>query len=125
MRDSGTARPLVVKGYRDLLVWQRAMDLVVEVYRLSDTLPRDEKYGLVQQMRRAAASVPSNVAEGHGRDHLGDYLHHLSIANGSLMEMETQVMIAGRMASCRKSQRIAHWPKPPKSGECSLGWCVT
>jgi four helix bundle protein len=97
MRDSRAVRSLVVNGYRDLLVWQRAMDLVVEVYRLSDTLPRDEKYGLVQQMRRPAASVPSNVAEGHGRDHLGDYLHHLSIANGSLMEMETQVMIAGRM----------------------------
>src|SRR5438034_10724166 len=67
------------------------MDLVVQVYRLSDTLPRNEKYGLVQQMRRAAASVPSNVAEGHGRDHLGDYLRHLSIANGSLMEVETQL----------------------------------
>lgn len=102
MPDSGTARSLVVKGYRDLLVWQRAMDLVVEVYRLSDTLPRDEKYGLVQQMRQAAVSVPSNVAEGHGRDHLGDYLHHLSIANGSLMEVETQVMIAGRMAYLSK-----------------------
>jgi len=93
---------VVVNGYRDLLVWQRAMDLVVQVYRLSDTLPRDEKYGLVQQMRRAAASVPSNVAEGHGRDHLGDYLHHLSIANGSLMEMETQVLIAGRMSYVSK-----------------------
>ena len=102
MPDLGTARSLVVKGYRDLLVWQRAMDLVVEVYRLSDTFPRDERYGLVQQMRQAAVSVPSNVAEGHGRDHLGDYLHHLSIANGSLMEMETQVMIAGRMAYLSK-----------------------
>ena len=57
MPDSGTARSLVVKGYRDLLVWQRAMDLVVEVYRLSDTLPRDERYGLVQQMHQAAVST--------------------------------------------------------------------
>ena len=102
MRHSGAVRSVVVNGYRDLLVWQRAMDLVVQVYRLSDTLPRNEKYGLVQQMRRAAASVPSNVAEGHGRDHLGDYLHHLSIANGSLMEMETQVLIAGRMSYVSK-----------------------
>jgi len=61
-------RSRVVKGYRDLLVWQRA-----------------------------AVSVPSNVAEGHGREHLGDYLHHLSVANGSLMELETQLMIAGRL----------------------------
>ena len=76
----------VVNGYRDLLVWGRAMDLVVETYRLTEAFPREEKYGLVQQLRRAAVSVPSNIAEGHGRDHLGDYLHHLSIANGSLME---------------------------------------
>ena len=88
----------VVNGYRDLLVWGRAMDLVVETYRLTEAFPREEKYGLVQQLRRAAVSVPSNIAEGHGRDHLGDYLHHLSIANGSLMEVETQVLIAGRMA---------------------------
>jgi len=79
-------------------VWGRAMDLVVETYRLTEAFPREEKYGLVQQLRRAAVSVPSNIAEGHGRDHLGDYLHHLSIANGSLMEVETQVLIAGRMA---------------------------
>jgi four helix bundle protein len=86
-----------VRRYRDLVAWQQAMELVVDAYRLSDTFPRDEKYGLVQQLRRAAVSVPSNIAEGHGREHLGDYLRHLSIANGSLMELETQVLIAGRM----------------------------
>jgi four helix bundle protein len=87
----------VIKGYRDLLVWRRAMDLVTATYRLTASLPRDEKYGLVQQLHRAAVSIPSNVAEGHGRDHLGDYLHHLSVANGSLMELETQVMITRRL----------------------------
>jgi four helix bundle protein len=87
----------VVKRYRDLVAWQQAMELVVDAYRLSDTFPRDEKYGIVQQLRRAAVSVPSNIAEGHGREHLGDYLRHLSIANGSLMELETQILIAGRM----------------------------
>jgi four helix bundle protein len=92
----------LVNGFRDLLVWGRAMDLVVEGYRLTDGFPREEKYGLVQQLRRAAVSVPSNIAEGHGRDHLGDYLRHLSIANGSLMELETQVLIAGRMGYVRK-----------------------
>jgi four helix bundle protein len=86
-----------VNGYRDLLVWQRAMDLVVEVYRLAETFPRDERYGLVQQVKRAGVSIASNIAEGHGRDHLGDYLRQLSVANGSLMELETQFLIALRM----------------------------
>ncbi len=97
MLAPNTARSRVIKGYRDLVVWQRAMDLVTATYRLTASFPREEKYGLVQQLKRAAVSVPSNVAEGHGRDHLGDYLHHLSVANGSLMELETQLMIAGRL----------------------------
>jgi len=80
-----------VKGFRDLLVWQRAMELLVECYRITNQFPAVEKYSLTQQLRRAVVSVPSNVAEGHGRDHLGDYLRHLSIANGSLMEVETQL----------------------------------
>ena len=87
----------VTNGYRDLLVWESAMGLVAEAYRVTAGFPKEEKYGLVQQLRRAAVSVPSNIAEGHGRDHLGDYLRHLSIANGSLMELETQILIAGRM----------------------------
>lgn len=73
------------------------MDLVVESYRVSKSFPKEEIYGLTAQFRRAAVSIPSNIAEGHGRKHLGDYLHQLSIANGSLMEMETQLMIAGRL----------------------------
>src|SRR3989454_973373 len=90
------------RGYRDLLGWQRAMDLVVEAYRVSAVFPAEERYSLIEQVRRAAVSVPSNIAEGHGRDHLGDYLRQLSVANGSLMELETQVLIAGRMGYLRK-----------------------
>jgi four helix bundle protein len=97
-------RRRIVNGYRDLLVWERAMGLVAEAYRATDGFPKEEKYGLAQQLRRAAVSVPSNIAEGHGRDHLGDYLRHLSIANGSLMELETQVMIAARMGYVRKEE---------------------
>lgn len=87
----------LVRSFRDLKVWQRSVDLVVKVYEASRALPRAEIYGLTAQLRRSAVSIPSNIAEGHGREHLGDYLHHLSIANGSLMEVETQVTIASRL----------------------------
>ena len=86
-----------IRSYRDLRVWKVGMDLVVNCYRSSERFPRDERFGLTQQMRRAAVSIPSNIAEGQGRVHLGEYLHHISIANGSLKELETQVLIANRL----------------------------
>src|SRR2546428_12566266 len=89
---------MTIKSYRDLLVWQKAMDLVVNSYQLAALLPKSEAYGLVSQIQRAAVSIPANIAEGHGRDHLGDYLHHLSIANGSLMELETHLLLASRLS---------------------------
>lgn len=73
------------------------MDLVIESYRVAKLLPKGETYGLVSQMQRAAVSIPANIAEGHGREHLGDYLHHLSVANGSLKELETHLLIAARL----------------------------
>ena len=81
-----------------MIVWQKAMTLVVESYRLSNQLPKSELYGLTSQIQRAAVSIPANIAEGHGRDHLGDYLRHLSIANGSLMELETHILLVHRLA---------------------------
>jgi four helix bundle protein len=88
---------VTVKSYRDLLVWQKAVDLVTCCYALTKLLPRSETYGLIGQIQRAAVSIPANIAEGHGRNHLGDYLRHLSIANGSLMELETHFLIAQRL----------------------------
>jgi four helix bundle protein len=73
------------------------MDLVVESYRLTKLLPRTETFGLSSQIQRAAVSIPANIAEGHGRDHLGDYLRHLSIAKGSLTELETHFHIVKRL----------------------------
>jgi four helix bundle protein len=90
-----TASP--VRGYRDLVVWQDSMNLVVAIYRATAAFPKEERYSLVDQLRRAAVSVPSNIAEGHGRSRTGDYLRHLSITVGSLNELETQVQIARRL----------------------------
>ena len=87
----------MVKSHKDLLVWQRSMDLVETVYRLTGSFPSVEQWGLVSQMRRAAISVPSNIAEGYGRQATGEYRHHLSIGRGSLLELETQVLLAKRL----------------------------
>lgn len=88
---------MTVSSYRELLVWQRAMDLVVECYRLTDGFPRTEIYGLSSQLRRAAVSVPSNTAEGAGRTHTREFIRHLGIARGSLFEAETQILISERL----------------------------
>jgi four helix bundle protein len=86
-----------IRDYRDLIVRQKAMDLVEVIYRASASFPREEVYGLTSQMRRAAISIPSNIAEGHGRYTTPDYLHFISITHGSLKELETQVFIARRL----------------------------
>jgi four helix bundle protein len=91
------SRRRAIRDYRDLEVWQKAMDLVVESYRVTKTFPSDERYALVAQLRRAALSVPSNIAEGRGRFGLGGFLYHLSVANGSLGELETQFLISERL----------------------------
>jgi len=85
------------KSYRDLLAWQKAMDLVEGVYRATIAWPKDELYGLTNQVRRAVVSVPANVAEGQGRASLKEFLHHLSIADGSLHEVETHLLISHRL----------------------------
>jgi four helix bundle protein len=86
-----------IQSYRDLRVWQAGMDLVERVYRLSAEFPPRETYGLAGQMRRAAISIPSNIAEGHTRENTREYLYLLSVAQGSLAELQTQIEIAGRL----------------------------
>src|SRR5438445_6434903 len=87
----------MIRSYRELKVWQKAMDLTIDSYRLAGLLPKSELYGLVSQIQRSAVSIPANIAEGHGREHLGDYLRHLSVANGSLMELETHLAVVERL----------------------------
>ena len=88
---------MAIKSYRDLETWQVAMELVVEVYRVTKIFPKEELYGLTNQLKRAAVSIPSNIAEGQGRDSTKEFLPHLSMAYRSLCEVETQLMIAQRL----------------------------
>ena len=87
-----------VQSFRDLRVWRSAMDLVAEVYALTRGVPKSEVYGLSSQMQRAAVSVPANIAEGHARHHLREDLHLLSVAEGSLAELETYFELVPRVA---------------------------
>ena len=87
----------LIKSYRDLIVWQKSVDLCVDAYRLAKKLPKEELYALSDQIRRAAVSVPSNIAEGHARHSRKDFAHFLTIAQGSIAELETQLYLAVRM----------------------------
>lgn len=93
-----------VKSYRDLTVWQKSMDLVVRCYQLTSQFPKTEIYGLSSQIQRAAVSIPANIAEGKGRNYLGDYIRHLSIANGSLKELETHLLIVERLEYIKQEE---------------------
>jgi four helix bundle protein len=90
-----------INDYKDLLVWQKAMNLVVEVYKTTKMLPKEETYSLSDQMRRAAVSIPSNIAEGYGRQTQKSYAQFLTIARGSAFELETQILL------CRKIYQIS------------------
>lgn len=85
-----------INSYQELIVWQKAMDLAEEIYRLSKNFPKEEIYGLTSQIRRAAVSVPSNIAEGQARQGTAEFLNFLSIARGSLAEVDTQLLLAQR-----------------------------
>ena len=86
-----------IKTYRDLVVWDKAMDLAVAVYQFCEALPPRRFFALASQLRRAAGSIPSNIAEGYGRRSRGDYLRFLSIANGSLCELQTHLLLVRRI----------------------------
>jgi len=88
---------MIVKKYQDLIAWQKGIALVGEVYRISSNFPREEIYGLTSQVRRAAVSVPSNIAEGQGRASSGEFIQFLCHARGSLYEVETQVIVANNL----------------------------
>ena len=89
-----------VEGYKDLLVWQKGIQLAKEVYRITQTFPNAEKFGLVSQMRRAAVSIPSNIAEGQARHTTKEFVQFVSHAEGSVAEMDTQLILALELGYC-------------------------
>lgn len=89
-------------SYKKLIVWQKSITLVKLIYQLTQNFPSDEKFGLTSQMRRAVVSIPSNIAEGQARRTTGDYVRFVSIAEGSLAELETQLIIAIELNFCRR-----------------------
>jgi len=95
-----------IRGYEDLKVWQVAMQLAEMVYAAQKQFPQEERYALGDQLRRAAVSVPSNIAEGAGRDTKSDFLHFLAIARGSLFEMRTQIELARRLGFIADTSEI-------------------
>ena len=106
-----------MKSYRDLEVWRTAMELVEAVYRLTKGFPATERFGLASQLQRAAVSIPANIAEGYGRTHRGDYLHHLSIARGSLAEIETLLLIALRLEFIARKEIRPTWTTSQRVGQ--------
>lgn len=90
--------------YKKLQVWTEAVDLAVEIYKLTDKFPKDERFGLISQLRRSAVSVPSNIAEGAGRNSNGEFKQFLGIANGSSYEMETQLIISEKLSYINKAE---------------------
>jgi four helix bundle protein len=108
---------MVITTYRQLDVWQIAIELVETAYILTREFPADERFGLTSQLQRAAVSIPLNIAEGWGRSHRGDYLHHLSIARGSLMEVETCLIIAVRVGMTDKESARKVWELAQRVGQ--------
>lgn len=95
---------LRIRSHRDLIVWQKAMDLVVSLYAATENFPKTELYGLTSQIRRCAASIPANIAEGQGRRLSGEFLQFLGNARGSLLELDTHLEIARRL--CMLSEEV-------------------
>lgn len=86
-----------IKSYKDLLIWQKGIDIVINLYELVEGFPKEEIYALTSQVKRASVSIPSNIAEGYGRNSTQSYIHFLNISRGSLFELETQLIVAQKL----------------------------
>jgi four helix bundle protein len=97
---------MALQSYRELEIWQLAMDLAEKCYQATQTFPKEELFEMTCQIRRAAASIPANIAEGQGRDHTREFLHYLSVARGSLMELETHLLLSQRVGLLQEVQLV-------------------
>lgn len=93
-----------ITSYKDLIVWQKSIELVVLIYKLTENFPKTEIYGIISQIRRAALSIPANIAEGHRRNHLPEFIQFLGIANGSAAEIETYLEISKRLGFIKNEE---------------------
>lgn len=105
-------------NYMELIVWNKSVDLVTEIYSVTTIFPKEELYGLTSQIRRASISVPSNIAEGHSRRSTSDYLQFLKIARGSCAELETQLIISKNLSYLSSEKFKILIEKPPKYQKC-------
>ena len=93
-----------INDFKDLKIWQKGMDIAEKCYFLTRLFPKDELWGMVQQIRRSAASIPANIAEGYGRRYRGQYIRFLNIAQGSVNELETHLILSKRVGLCSKKE---------------------
>jgi four helix bundle protein len=106
-----------VHDFQDLIVWQRSVDLIAEVYALTRRFPLDERYGMVSQMRRAACSVANNIAEGSGRATTRDLLHFATISRGSVKEIESSILVSRRLEFVTGEQALRAWTLAGETGK--------
>ena len=110
-----------IDSYQDLKAWHMAMELVIKSYEIVKQFPKGEQFWLTSQLQRAAVSIPANIAEGHGRSYRKEYLRHLSIAKGSLVELETHLQIANRLGYCNNIETKAFLSKTNSIGQMLTG----
>jgi len=99
------------RSFKDLIVWRKSYELVLEIYKITKNFPKDEIYGLTQQMRRAAVSIPSNISEGYGRQYNKEYRQFLAMAYGSLCELETQYLLSVDLNYIKRNETIENFMK--------------
>jgi four helix bundle protein len=111
---------VAIHSFKDLEVWQMAMTLAADCYHLTARFPKEEIYSMTAQIRRAAASVPANIAEGHGRENTGAFIQFLRIAQGSLKELETHLLLAERVTSPRRIRWFPCWKRAREWAKCCV-----